>query len=58
MELFGNSPTERGIRSELAFNTGATWKMREHLNPLFSAGRDIVGETHTMAYIGLQLLMK
>ena len=58
VELFGNSPKERGIRSELAFNIGATWKMREHLNLLFSAGRDIVGDTHAMAFIGLQLLTK
>ena len=58
MEFFGNSPKERGIRSELAFNIGATWKMREHLNLLFSGGRDIVGDTHAMAYIGLQLLTK
>jgi len=33
-------------------------EMREHLNLLFSAGRDIVGETHAMAHIGLQLLTK
>jgi hypothetical protein len=58
VELFGNSPKERGGRSELAFNVGGTWKLGEHLNLLFSGGRDIVGETHAMAYIGLQLLTK
>jgi Putative MetA-pathway of phenol degradation len=57
-ELFGNSPKERGARSELAFNVGGTWKLNEHLNLLFSGGRDIVGDTHAMTYIGLQLLTK
>jgi len=58
VELFGNSPKERGGRSELAFNVGGTWKLNAHLNLLFSGGRDIVGETHAMAYVGLQLLTK
>jgi Putative MetA-pathway of phenol degradation len=58
VELFGNSPTERGGRSELAFNVGGTWKLSKHLNLLFSGGRDIVGDTHAMGYIGLQLLTK
>lgn len=57
-ELFGNSPKERGGRSELAFNVGGTWKLNEHLNLLFSGGRDIVGDTQAMTYIGLQLLTK
>jgi hypothetical protein len=57
-ELFGNSPKERGARSELAFDVGGTWKLNEHLNLLFSGGRDIVGDTHAMTYIGLQLLTK
>ena len=58
VELFGNSPKERSGRSDVAFNVGGTWKLGEHLNLLFSGGRDIVGDTHTMAYIGLQLLTK
>jgi hypothetical protein len=58
VELFGNSPKERDGRSELAFNVGGTWKLSKHLNLLFSGGRDIVGETHAMAYVGLQLLTK
>ena len=57
-ELFGNSPKERGGSSELAFNIGGTWKLSKHLNLLFSGGRDIVGDTHAMAYIGLQVLTK
>jgi hypothetical protein len=57
-ELFGNSPQERAANSELAFNVGGTWQLNDHLNLLFSAGRDIVGDTHAMAYIGLQLLTK
>ena len=58
VELFGNSPKERGGSSELAFNVGGTWKLSKHLNLLFSGGRDIVGDTHAMAYIGLQVLTK
>src|SRR6266487_2164321 len=54
----GNSPKEHGGRSEVAFNVGGTWKLTKHLNLLFSGGRDIVGDTHAMAYIGLQLLTK
>jgi hypothetical protein len=57
-ELFGNSPKDRGGRSELAFNVGGTWKLNEHLNVLFSGGRDIVGDTSAMGYIGLQVLTK
>jgi hypothetical protein len=57
-ELFGNSPTERAASSEFAFNVGGTWKLSDHLNLLFSAGRDIVGDTQAMAYIGLQFFTK
>jgi hypothetical protein len=56
--LFGNSPKEHGGRSDVAFNVGGTWKLSKHLNLLFSGGRDIVGDTDAMAYIGLQLLTK
>jgi hypothetical protein len=58
VELFGNSPKERGDGSDLAFNIGGTLKLTRHLNLLFSGGRDIVGDTHAMAYIGFQLLTK
>jgi hypothetical protein len=58
VELFGNSPKEHGDRSALAFNVGGTWKLSKQLNLLFSGGRDIVGETHAMGYVGLQFLTK
>jgi outer membrane putative beta-barrel porin/alpha-amylase len=58
VELFGNSAKERGGRSDAAFNIGGTWKLSRHLNLLFSGGRDIVGDTHLMAYVGLQVLTK
>jgi hypothetical protein len=58
VELFGNSPKERGGRSEFAFNVGGSWKLNKHLNLLFTGGRDIVGDTHAMAYVGLQVLTK
>jgi hypothetical protein len=57
-ELFGNSPKERGAGPDVAFNLGGTWKLREHLNLLFAGGRDIVGDTTAMAYIGLQFVTK
>jgi hypothetical protein len=58
VELFGNSPKERGGRSDIAFNFGGSWKLSTHLNLLFTAGRDIVGDTTAMAYVGLQVLTK
>ena len=58
VELFGNSPKERSGRSDIAFNIGGTWKLTRHLNLLFAGGRDIVGDTHLMAYVGLQILTK
>jgi hypothetical protein len=57
-ELFGNSPKERGGRSDVAFNVGGAWKLSRQLNLLFAGGRDIVGDTSAMGYIGLQLLTK
>jgi len=56
--LFANSPKEHDGRSDAAFNIGGSWKLRDHLNLLFTAGRDIVGNTTAMGYIGLQLLTK
>ena len=56
VELFGNSPKERGGRSDVAFNLGGTWKLSKHINLLFAGGRDILGDTTAMGYIGLQLL--
>jgi hypothetical protein len=58
VELFGNSPTEHGARADVAFNAGGVWKLNEHLNLLFTGGRDIVGDTHAMCYVGLQILTK
>jgi hypothetical protein len=58
VELFGNSPKERGSRSDVAFNLGGAWKLSKHVNLLFAGGRDIVGDTSAMGYIGLQFLTK
>jgi hypothetical protein len=57
-ELFGNSPIERSTHSDVAFNVGGIWKLNNHLNLLFAGGRDAVGDTTAMGYIGLQLLTK
>jgi hypothetical protein len=58
VELFGNSPKERDSRSEVAFNVGGSWKLNDHVNLLFAGGRDVVGDTNAMAYVGLQILTK
>ena len=55
-ELFGNSPKELNGRSDVAFNVGGSIKLDGHINLLFTGGRDIVGYTHAIAYIGLRLL--
>ena len=57
-ELFGNSSKEHGRSSDVAFNLGGTLKLRDHLNLIFAGGRDIVGDTTAMGYIGLQILTK
>ena len=57
-ELFGNSPKERNGRSDVAFNIGGSLKLDGHINLLFTGGRDIVGDTHAIAYVGLQVLTK
>ena len=57
-ELFGNFPQEQSGGSDVGFNIGGALKVTKHLNLLFSGGRDIVGDTKAMAYIGLQLLTK
>jgi hypothetical protein len=56
--LCGTSPEDHNGRSDVALNVGGRWKLSKHLNVLFSGGRDIVGNTHAMAYTGLQLLTK
>ena len=56
--MFCNSPKECAANFDFAFNIGLTWKLSDHFNLLFSAGRDIVGDAHAMAYIRLQLLTK
>jgi Putative MetA-pathway of phenol degradation len=58
VELFGNSPKEPGGSPEVAFTIGGTWKLSKHVNLLFSAGRDIIGDTTAMGYLGLQILTK
>jgi len=55
-ELFENSPPPVDGYSNLAFNLGGTWKMTEHFNLLFSAGRSISGQTDYMGYLGVQIV--
>jgi len=58
VELFGNTPTVPNGRPDIAFNVGGSLKLQEHLNFIFTAGRDIVGDTHAMLYLGLQIVTK
>jgi len=58
LELFGNSPQERGHSSDVGFNIGGSLKLSEHFNLLFSGGRDITGDVTAMGYLGLQILTK
>ena len=54
-ELAENAPPPVDGYSNLAFNLGGTWKLSEHFNLLFSAGRSICGDTEFMAYLGIQM---
>jgi len=54
-EITENSPPPTEGYSNLAFNLGGTWKINEHFNLLFSAGRSIRGDTKFMAYLGIQM---
>jgi hypothetical protein len=40
------------------FNIGGSFKLTEHLNLLFTGGRDIYGDTKATLYLGLQILTK
>jgi hypothetical protein len=57
-ELYGNTPTVRDGRPDVAFNVGGIYKLADHLNLLLTAGRDFVGDTHATLYLGLQVLTK
>jgi hypothetical protein len=56
-ELFGNTAIRSSEHSDIAFNLGGEWKLSEHLNLLFSAGRSLWGDTQFMAYCGVQVLV-
>lgn len=58
LELFGNTQKQPGARPDIAFNIGGSFKLNEHLNLLFTGGRDIFGDTKAMLYLGLQILTK
>jgi outer membrane putative beta-barrel porin/alpha-amylase len=58
VELFGNTPAESNDRPDIAFNVGGSLKLNDHLNFIFTGGRDLVGDTHAMVYLGLQILTK
>jgi hypothetical protein len=57
-ELFGNTTTVPNGRPDVAFNVGGSLKLNEHLNFIFTGGRDFVGDTHAMLYLGLQIVTK
>ena len=58
VELFGNTTTVPNGRPDFAFNVGGSLKLNDHLNMIFTGGRDFVGDTHAMLYLGLQIVTK
>ena len=58
IELFGNTPTAPNGHPDIAFNVGGSLKLQEHLNFIFTAGRDFVGDAHALLYLGLQIVTK
>ncbi|HEX6564396.1 MAG TPA: transporter [Chthoniobacterales bacterium] len=58
VELFGNTTTVPNGRPDFAFNVGGSLKLNDHLNFIFTGGRDFVGDTHAMLYLGLQIVTK
>jgi hypothetical protein len=54
-EIFGNSATAEGQRSDVAFNLGGEWIVAKGRNLLVSAGRSFRKGGDVLAYVGLQL---
>jgi hypothetical protein len=40
------------------FDVGGSLKLNDHLNFIFTGGRDFVGDTHATLYLGLQIVTK
>ena len=57
-ELFGNTTTVPNGRPDFAFNVGGSLKLNDHLNFIFTGGRDFAGDTRAMLYLGLQIVTK
>jgi hypothetical protein len=45
-------------RPDFAFNVGGSLKLNDHLNFIFTGGRDFVGDTHATLYLGIQIVTK
>jgi Putative MetA-pathway of phenol degradation len=58
VEIFGNTTTVPNGRPDFAFNVGGSLKLNDHLNFIFTGGRDFVGDIHAMLYLGLQIVTK
>jgi len=52
-ELFGRGRDTADGKGTAIVNFGGFWKFSHDFNLLFSAGRSIRGESHTVAYLGL-----
>ena len=52
-ELFGQGRDTDGDRGFAAFNLGGSCNVNEHFSLLFSAGRSVAGDRHTLWYFGL-----
>src|ERR1700751_1029687 len=55
-ELFGNTKTVPNGRPDFAFNVGGSLKLNDHLNFIFTGGRDFFGDTPANLYLGLQIV--
>jgi hypothetical protein len=52
-ELFGQGRDTDGDRGFAALNLGGSCNVNEHFSLLFSAGRSVAGDRHTLWYFGL-----
>lgn len=53
LEIYTQGANSINTHSRTLLNTGGSYNFTQHLSLLFSAGGSIIGEKHTVAYIGL-----
>jgi hypothetical protein len=55
---FGTYPQMFAPTGNYRRGLGGSLKLNDHLNFIFTGGRDFVGDTHAMLYLGLQIVTK